>query len=99
MNKKGDISITILVLGVVAICFLTILSFMNGSVESSFVGVGLIETINSIDEEIKNGINNEDYNDKFEKGNVKIENINSNKITGTYIKKDKVIVKVTYTKK
>ena len=50
-NKKADISITILVLGVVALCFLTLLSFANKSNKADFAGVGLIETMKSVAEE------------------------------------------------
>lgn len=52
-NKKGDIPITILVIGVVAVCALALLSFLSSSfdIEQSFAGVALMEEINSeIDE-------------------------------------------------
>jgi len=54
-NKKADIPVTILVIGIVAICIFAILSFVNSSrkIQESFVGVGLIETIISIEEEIR----------------------------------------------
>ena len=49
-NKKANVSIMILVLGVVAICGLAILSFLISENLSSFhdnSGVGVIEKINS----------------------------------------------------
>ena len=47
MNRKGDIPITILVIGVIAVCILTIFSFMmsKSDIDETFVGAGLIETI------------------------------------------------------
>jgi len=53
-NKRGDIPITILVIGVFAICVLAILSFnfANSKIVERFVGIGLIETINSVAKEI-----------------------------------------------
>jgi len=55
MNKKADIPVTILVLGVFAICVLAIFSFIYSEkkISENFVGIGLIETINSIEEEIR----------------------------------------------
>ena len=52
-NKRGDIPITILVIGVIAVCILTIFSFFNSSGHSqeTFVGPGLIETMYSFQEE------------------------------------------------
>jgi|TARA_B100002003_G_scaffold153457_1_gene142242 polynucleotide 5'-kinase involved in rRNA processing len=54
-NKKADIPVTILVIGVFAICSMAIFSFIysTNNIQKDFVGVGLIETINSIEEEIK----------------------------------------------
>ena len=48
-NKKADVPITILVIMVVAICILAILSFVNSRnrVQSSPLGIELIEEINS----------------------------------------------------
>lgn len=105
MNKRADISITILVLGVVAISILTIFSFINSrdNVGEDFLGIGLIETMNSISEEInfynsQNKFKSGDYENKvFEKGNVKIitrENI----MEGNYIKDGKTLVRVIYKK-
>ena len=53
-NKKADLPIIILVLGVVAVCGLAILSFYSSgiSVKKDFIGLGVIEKINSLSEEI-----------------------------------------------
>lgn len=55
MNKKADISITILVLGVIAVCGIAILSFYSSeiSVKKDFIGLEMIEKINSLAEEVK----------------------------------------------
>jgi len=52
-NKKGDISTTILVIGVIAVCALALISFYNSkiSIQNSFGGVRLIEKMNSEIEE------------------------------------------------
>lgn len=49
MNKKADITITILVIGVVAICALALLSFLSSSFkhEQSFIGVAQMEEMGS----------------------------------------------------
>ena len=49
MNKRGDISIAILVLGTFAICALALISFYASSlfVENTFFGQDLVEQINS----------------------------------------------------
>jgi len=49
MNKKADIPVTILVIGVFAICSLAILSFYisTDSIKSSFNSLDYFETINS----------------------------------------------------
>ncbi len=48
-NKKGDISITILVLGVVAVCVLAIVSFFisKGTAQGSFTSPAVFENISS----------------------------------------------------
>ncbi len=48
-NKRGDIPVTILVLGVVMICGLALLSFYNANktTENSFVGIKIMKEINS----------------------------------------------------
>lgn len=86
-EKRGDITITLLVLGVVALCFFTIFIFANsgGPRVSEFSGVGLIKTMKSISQE-QNLYENTDftgsYSDSFEKDAIKIE-ISKDKITGT----------------
>ena len=49
MNKRGDLPVTILVLGVVMICGLALLSFYNASLKTrdSFVGLKLLKEVNS----------------------------------------------------
>jgi hypothetical protein len=48
MNKKGDLPVTILVIGVFAICGLALLSFFNSTIQikKSFVGIDLMEEMN-----------------------------------------------------
>lgn len=96
MNKKGDISIVILVIGIIAICFLAILSFvkLNENINDNFLGIGLIETMNSVEEEFNfyEGENefSGDYGNVFERegffGKIKI-NINDENVNGIYIAK------------
>ncbi len=47
-NNRGDIPITILVIGVFAVCTLAILSFIASSISlrNSFVGIDFIEEVN-----------------------------------------------------
>jgi hypothetical protein len=47
-NRRGDIPITILVIGIFAVCTLAILSFISStiSLRNSFVGIDLIEKMN-----------------------------------------------------
>ncbi|MDD5589011.1 MAG: hypothetical protein PHP92_03050, partial [Candidatus Nanoarchaeia archaeon] len=47
-NKKGDISITILVIGVFLVCGIATFSFINSMIQTrnSFVGIGMVEKIN-----------------------------------------------------
>jgi len=49
MNKKGDIPTTVLVIGVFVVCSLALGSFYvsNFKVEKSFVGIALMEEMNS----------------------------------------------------
>lgn len=90
MNKKGDISITILVLGIVALCFLTILSFITSERgdEGSIVGVGLMETMYSVLEE-QDFYNDPEtnfegiYGEVFEKGNIRVD-LRGGSIIGEY---------------
>jgi len=48
-NKKADIPVTILVIGVFAICSLAIFSFMNSNIlgKKDSLGIGLFEEIHS----------------------------------------------------
>lgn len=96
MNKRADISIVVLVIGVIMICFLAIFSFVkvNRDINDNFLGIGLIETMNSIEEEFnfydeKNEFSG-DYGNVFERegffGKVKI-NINDENVQGIYVAK------------
>ena len=55
MNKRGDIPVTILVIGVIAVCTLALFSFYYSSVSvrDSFIGIDIIENLNSFAEELK----------------------------------------------
>ena len=106
MNKKGDIPITILVIGVIAVCILTIFSFMllKSDIDKTFVGAGLIETIYSLQEEQQ--LNIPGFQKPVSKGvySVKItfdENSGKfygefNLITGGFSKKPKTLVSIEY---
>lgn len=54
-NRRGDVSITILVIGVFAICALAIFSFYSSTADfkESFKGIFILGKINSFSEEIK----------------------------------------------
>ncbi len=59
MNRRGSISIVILVLGVLAVCALALASFYssNFKVKNSFAGIELMEQMNSqLEENSFNGI-------------------------------------------
>ncbi len=59
-NRRGDISITILVIGVLLICGIAIFSFFNSMIQTgnSFVGIGIVENLNmQVEEKIFNGEN------------------------------------------
>ena len=45
MNKKGDVPVTILVLGVLLVCLLALLSFFYSTIQTQnlFVGINLLE--------------------------------------------------------
>lgn len=47
MNKRGDITVTILVIGIVAVCFFALLTFYISELDTSknFNGIGLIEKV------------------------------------------------------
>lgn len=49
INKRGNIPITILVIGVLLVCALAILSFLSSTIKvrNSFVGIGVLEKMNS----------------------------------------------------
>jgi len=49
MNKRGDLPVTLLVIGVFAVCTLAILSFFYSSmqIKESFVGIKIIENANT----------------------------------------------------
>jgi hypothetical protein len=53
MNKRGDIPITILVIGTILVCSIALLSFnlTNVKIRNSFVGLGVMEQLNSQIEE------------------------------------------------
>ncbi len=58
LNKRGDIPITILVIGVLLVCALAIFSFFSSTIKTRnyFAGVGVVEKMNSqIEEKIFNG--------------------------------------------
>ena len=58
MNKRGDIPVTILVIGVLVICGLALLSFYNASLKTrnSFVGIKLLKEMNSqVEQALFNG--------------------------------------------
>lgn len=48
-NKRGDIPITVLVIGVIAVCCMALFSFSLSTtkIRDSFVGLGMMEKINS----------------------------------------------------
>lgn len=48
MNKKGDLPVTVLIVGVFGVCILAILSFIYSSyvIHKSFIGVEIIEKAN-----------------------------------------------------
>ena len=69
MNRRGDIPIAILSIGVVLVCSIALFSFFNSTIKmrNNFVGIGLVEQLNSQIEDNyvneKNSANsNEDIN-------------------------------------
>jgi hypothetical protein len=57
-NKRADISITILVIGVLLVCGIAMFSFFNSMIQTrnSFVGVGIVGSMNmQVEEKIFNG--------------------------------------------
>ena len=93
MNKKADLPVIVLVVGIVGICILTILSFVkvNTEIDDNFLGIGLIETMLSIEEEL-NFYSNEGLNfegiyeniELIELKNVKIITDGKKVLKGTY---------------
>ncbi len=58
MNKKGDVPVVILVLGVLVICCLALLSFFTSTIQTRnfFVGINLVEKASAqIEENSFNG--------------------------------------------
>jgi hypothetical protein len=49
MNKRGDLPVTILVIGVLVVCIIALISFMHSSskVKKTFSGIDLIEEANA----------------------------------------------------
>jgi len=67
VNKRAEITITLLVIGVFVVCTLALISFISFKIvlRDSFVGVDLIEKVNSEIEE--NSLNNH-YEEEIDKG-------------------------------
>jgi hypothetical protein len=65
MNKKGDLPVTILIIGVFGVCTLALLSFLyaTSQINKSFVGVEIMEKAN-----IQIESNNLDHLYLYEKG-------------------------------
>ena len=49
MNRKGDVTITILVIGIIAVCFIALVSFYLAELntDDNFKGIGKISKVNS----------------------------------------------------
>lgn len=49
MDKRGDIPLTILVIGIILVCCIAIFSFSSSTIKArnSFVGIGFVEKLNS----------------------------------------------------
>jgi len=89
MNKKGDLPVTILVIGVFAVCTLALLSFFYSSflIHKSFVGVEIIENANiQIEENSLNQFYIEEKTNVFSPG---LEG-------GIHLLKEKIIFSVEY---
>ena len=102
-NKRGDISITLLVLGVFAVCTLTLFSFYISGIDGkeTALKIGIVEKINSLSEEIKFyknpeiGKNPEQIMEIFDKGIIDgninfigIKDGDTYKINAEYSKRD-----------
>jgi len=103
MNKRADVTIIVLVIGIVGVFILALLSFVkvDNDINGNFLGIGLIETMNSVGEELglygksefKGG-----YGFEFINGNVKVITDGNKVISGTYIEDGKTLVLVEYVK-
>ena len=107
MNKRGDVPITILVIGIFALCTLALISFYFASIKvvNSFAGVSLAEEVNSIGEQISfYKINNPDMINTLgieKRTNNGIEYYSINKEYNVsdgllFWKKDKVLIDIEY---
>jgi hypothetical protein len=93
-NKRGDIPITILVIGILAICILAIFSFYSSSksVKDDFSSVGVIEKVLIVKEKISL------YGESLEFTQEEIEEIFEIKpnIQGRYITAEEGSLSVRY---
>jgi len=89
-NKRGNLPIIILVLGVLAVCSLALLSFYtsNLKVSNNFVGVKLIEKLSS-------QIEVNQYQGKSVDGLNETKEVRNYRFKGGFLKK-KIIFSVTY---
>ena len=89
-NKRGNLPIIILILGVLAVCSLALLSFYSSNlkVSNNFAGVKLVEELNS---EIETNI----YQGKSVQGLNKIKDVKTFNFKDGFLKK-KIIFSVTY---
>ena len=70
-NNRGDLPVTLLIIGVFAVCTLALLSFFYSSflIHKSFVGVGVVEKVNiQIEEDSLNHIYIEEKINVFSPG-------------------------------
>lgn len=90
MNKKGNLPIIILILGVLAVCSLALLSFYSSNlkVSNNFAGVKLIEKLNS---QIETNL----YQGKPVEGLKEFKEIKTFNFKDDFLKK-KTIFSVTY---
>lgn len=103
-NKKGDIPITFLILGVFLICSFALVSFYisTNRVDRNFVGVGLIEEMNAEIEKYHFYRNVNKFNEAeiMEMLNVKIDSTGEKYIylekNSTKDKKDTKLISVRY---
>ena len=89
-NKRGNLPIIILVLGVLAVCSLALLSFYSSNlkVSNNFVGVKLIEKLNS-------QIEINQYQGKAVDGLNVMKEVRNYRFKGGFLK-EKIIFSVTY---